>query len=74
MTYDLKNDRVAPAEKLRLEFLSFAGELELAGPARDACLNFLMEKTRQAWINGKEFGWKKAWNWKKGDRSGGQDA
>ncbi len=68
MTTAVRAERASPAEKLRQEFIGFSKTLELSTAARDACLDFLMEKTRQSWINGKEFGWKKAWNWKKGDR------
>lgn len=64
--------RLAPAEALRNDFLAFADTLGLTADARDACLSFLMEKSRAAWINGKEFGWKKAWNWKRGQKGGAQ--
>ena len=57
--------KTAPSEVLRKEFSELAGALGLAGAARDACMAFIMEKTRASWINGKEFGWKKAWAWKR---------
>ena len=60
--------RLAPAEALRNDFLAFADTLGLTAESRDACLTFLMEKSRAAWISGKEFGWKKAWNWKRGQK------
>lgn len=60
--------RIAPADALRTDFLAFADTLGLSAESRDACLSFLMEKSREAWISGKEFGWKKAWNWKRGQK------
>lgn len=39
---------------------------------RQAVVNFVAEHTRRAWINGKEFGWKKAWNWKRQTSSKGR--
>ena len=32
---------------------------------RQPLFDFLIEENRQAWIRGKEYGWKKAWDWKK---------
>lgn len=66
--------RLSPADALRTEFETFAETLGMDAEMRSACRDFLMEKTRQAWINGKEFGWKKAWNWKRGERSGSSRA
>ena len=49
---------------LRKEWRDFSANVNIADESRDAVEQFFLEKVRAAWINGKEFGWKKAWNWK----------
>ena len=43
-------------------------ELNVEQGVRQPLFDFLIEENRQAWIRGKEYGWKKAWDWKKKQR------
>ena len=52
-------------DEVQAEFLSKVNELRIDPATQPALLSFFMEENRQAWIRGKEYGWKKAWNWKR---------
>lgn len=65
MSYAEARPKTSAIDVLRKEFTDFAGTLGLDPAMQDACLGFILEKTRVAWMNGKEFGWKKAWAWKR---------
>lgn len=52
-------------DEVKEDFQKKAVELNLDASLQEPLLTFFMEENRQAWIRGKEYGWKKAWNWKR---------
>lgn len=48
-------------EEITQKFHAFPLEPTL----QKSILDLVLEENRQAWIRGKEYGWNKAWNWKR---------
>lgn len=53
------------AEQARAEMKEKLDALNLNDTSKKPVHDLLLEETREAWIRGKEYGWKKAWNWKR---------
>lgn len=52
-------------DDVKQDFTNKVNEFGLEPGVSQPMLEFLLEENRQAWIRGKEYGWKKAWNWKR---------
>lgn len=52
-------------DEVKEEFSHKAQELNIDAAIQPQLLDYFMEENRQAWIRGKEYGWKKAWSWKR---------
>ncbi len=53
------------AEEVRVEITEKVGTLQVEPAVQKTVLDLILEENRQAWIRGKEYGWHKAWNWKR---------
>ena len=62
-------ENLKTAETIANEFKSVIEDMdvEISEQEKERLTSFLLEETRQAWIRGKEYGWSKAWNWKRTD-------
>ncbi len=56
--------RVFAEERAKQDIVSHLSQLGVAHEVHDPLTQYILEATREAWMRGKEFGWKKAWNWK----------
>ena len=61
----MEEKKFKTAEEVRAELTQKMQILNLASDSQKPVLDLVMEENRQAWIRGKEYGWKKAWNWKR---------
>lgn len=52
-------------DEVKADFSAKVTEMNIEPGTSQTLLNFMLEENRQAWIRGKEFGWKKAWTWKR---------
>lgn len=53
------------AAEARAEITEKFNALNLDPSVQKPVLDIILKENRQAWIRGKEYGWKKAWNWKR---------
>ncbi|MBT6253654.1 hypothetical protein HOI83_00240 [Candidatus Uhrbacteria bacterium] len=52
-------------DEVKADFDAKVTEMNIEQGTSQLLLAFMLEENRQAWIRGKEFGWKKAWTWKR---------
>lgn len=52
-------------EEVRSQITMKFDTFKIEPVARKPILDLVLEENRQAWIRGKEYGWRKAWNWKR---------
>ncbi|HBU27925.1 TPA: hypothetical protein DEB00_02295 [Candidatus Uhrbacteria bacterium] len=52
-------------EEVRAEITEKFNALNVESSVQQSILDLVLEENRQAWIRGKEYGWTKAWNWKR---------
>jgi hypothetical protein len=52
-------------DEVKADFGAKVTELNIEPGTSQILLNFLLEENRMSWIRGKEYGWKKAWEWKR---------
>ncbi|PIR47478.1 hypothetical protein COV06_03415 [Candidatus Uhrbacteria bacterium CG10_big_fil_rev_8_21_14_0_10_50_16] len=52
-------------EEVRTEITQKFNALNVDASVQQSILDLVLEENRQAWIRGKEYGWTKAWNWKR---------
>ena len=60
-----KKKKYKSVEEVRADITQKFNTLEMQPAARKPILDLVLEENRQAWIRGKEYGWHKAWNWKR---------
>ena len=52
-------------DRARADIKSTASEIGVMPEQLDPLAEFVLKLNRDAWFRGKEFGWKKAWLWKR---------
>lgn len=62
---ETKKKEFKTGEQVREELTQKVGSFGLEPTMQKPVLDLILEETRQAWIRGKEYGWSKAWNWKR---------
>ena len=65
---DYKKEPKVPfksANDVKADFDAKVIELNIEPGTSEILLSFLLEENRISWIRGKEYGWKKAWDWKR---------
>ena len=55
---------IKSVDEVKADFNAKLTSLNIEPAEKQLLLDYLIEENRQAWIRGKEFGWRKAWTWK----------
>jgi len=65
MTYDANQAREKRLRQLRTEYSEKISEIAIEPSEKEGLIEIMIMLSKEAWVRGKDYGWKKAWHWKR---------